>query len=67
MSYYVPYYSVFLKVNNLLYNHPLGMNLYNLNNSKEYIILLTVYGNCSFIAFLCTLGFINEKIVLLIF
>ena len=24
-------------------------------------MLLTVYGNCSFIAFLCTLGIINEK------
>lgn len=26
-----------LKVNNQLYNHPLGMNLYNYNNSKENI------------------------------
>ena len=26
-----------LKVNKLLYNHPLGMNLYNLNNSKDHI------------------------------
>jgi hypothetical protein len=26
-----------LKVNKVLYNHPLGMNLYNLNNSKENI------------------------------
>ena len=29
-----------LKVNNLLYNHPLGMNLYNLNNSKKAIATL---------------------------
>lgn len=26
-----------LKINGLLYNHPLGMNLYNFNNSKEKI------------------------------
>ena len=26
-----------LKINNQFYNHPLGMNLYNLNNSKENI------------------------------
>ena len=26
-----------LKINKLLYNHPLGMNLYNLNNSKDNI------------------------------
>lgn len=26
-----------IKVNNILYNHPLGMNLYNLNNSKNNI------------------------------
>ena len=26
-----------LKINKLLYNHPLGMNLYNLNNAKENI------------------------------
>ena len=26
-----------LKINKVLYNHPLGMNLYNLNNSKENI------------------------------
>ena len=26
-----------IKINNELYNHPLGMNLYNLNNSKENI------------------------------
>ena len=28
-----------VKINNLLYNHPLGMNLYNLNNSKNNIKL----------------------------
>ena len=26
-----------IKINNILYNHPLGMNLYNLNNSKNNI------------------------------
>ena len=26
-----------IKVNNIIYNHPLGMNLYNLNNSKDNI------------------------------
>lgn len=26
-----------IKVNNILYNHPLGMNLYNLNNSRQNI------------------------------
>jgi len=26
-----------LKINNILYNHPLGMNLYNINNSKKNI------------------------------
>ena len=26
-----------MKINNILYNHPLGMNLYNLNNSKNNI------------------------------
>ena len=26
-----------MKINNVLYNHPLGMNLYNLNNSKNNI------------------------------
>lgn len=26
-----------LKINNILYNHPLGFNLYNLNNSKDNI------------------------------
>lgn len=26
-----------LKINNILYSHPLGLNLYNLNNSKENI------------------------------
>jgi hypothetical protein len=30
-----------LKINNQLYNHPLGFNLYNLNNSKENINLLS--------------------------
>jgi hypothetical protein len=29
-----------MKVNKLLYNHPLGMNLYNLNNSKDNIKIL---------------------------
>ena len=29
-----------LKINNILYNHPLGMNLYNLNNSKKAISIL---------------------------
>lgn len=29
-----------LKVNGELYNHPLGMNLYNLNNSKKNIALM---------------------------
>lgn len=29
-----------LKINKELYNHPLGMNLYNLNNSKENIKLI---------------------------
>ena len=29
-----------LKVNKMLYNHPLGMNLYNLNNSKNNIKLM---------------------------
>lgn len=29
-----------LKVNNILYNHPLGMNLYNLNNSKNNIQIM---------------------------
>ena len=29
-----------IKINNLLYNHPLGMNLYNLNNSKKAINIL---------------------------
>lgn len=29
-----------LKINNLLYNHPLGMNLYNLNNSKQAISII---------------------------
>lgn len=29
-----------LKVNKQLYNHPLGMNLYNLNNSKDNIRLM---------------------------
>ena len=29
-----------LKINNLLYNHPLGMNLYNLNHSKKAIATL---------------------------
>ena len=28
-----------LKINKLLYTHPLGMNLYNLNHSKDYIKL----------------------------
>ena len=28
-----------VKINNLLYSHPLGMNLYNLNNSKDNIKL----------------------------
>jgi len=27
-------------INKQMYNHPLGMNLYNLNNSKEYIKLM---------------------------
>lgn len=29
-----------MKVNKILYNHPLGMNLYNLNNSKNNIRLM---------------------------
>lgn len=29
-----------IKINKLMYNHPLGMNLYNLNHSKEYIKLI---------------------------
>lgn len=29
-----------LKVNNQMYNHPLGMNLYNLNNSQDNIAFL---------------------------
>ena len=29
-----------LKINNILYNHPLGFNLYNLNNSKDNIRLM---------------------------
>lgn len=29
-----------LKINNILYNHPLGMNLYNLNNSKKNIAIM---------------------------
>lgn len=29
-----------MKINNLLYNHPLGMNLYNFNNSKKNIKLM---------------------------
>ena len=29
-----------LKINGMLYNHPLGMNLYNLNNAKENIAAL---------------------------
>ena len=29
-----------LKINKILYNHPLSMNLYNLNNSKENIKIL---------------------------
>ena len=29
-----------LRVNNVLYNHPLGMNLYNFNNSKDNIKIL---------------------------
>ena len=29
-----------LKINKVLYNHPLGMNLYNLNNSKNNIQLM---------------------------
>lgn len=29
-----------LKINNQLYNHPLGMNLYNLNNSKKNISII---------------------------
>ena len=29
-----------IKVNKILYNHPLGMNLYNLNNSKDNIRLM---------------------------
>ena len=29
-----------LKINKTLYNHPLGMNLYNLNNSKDNIKLM---------------------------
>ena len=29
-----------MKVNKLLYNHPLGMNLYNFNNSKQNITIL---------------------------
>ena len=29
-----------MKVNGLLYNHPLGMNLYNLNNSKRNIPII---------------------------
>ena len=29
-----------LKINGLLYNHPLGMNLYNFNNSKKNIAIL---------------------------
>ena len=29
-----------LKINKVLYNHPLGMNLYNLNNSKDNIKFL---------------------------
>ena len=29
-----------LKINNKLYNHPLGMNLYNLNNSKSNIAVM---------------------------
>jgi len=27
-----------IKINNILYNHPLGFNLYNLNNSKDNIM-----------------------------
>ena len=29
-----------MKVNKILYNHPLGMNLYNLNNSKDNIKIM---------------------------
>ena len=29
-----------LKINGIMYNHPLGMNLYNLNNSQEQIAIL---------------------------
>ena len=29
-----------LKINQILYNHPLGMNLYNLNNSKDNIKIM---------------------------
>lgn len=29
-----------LKINNILYTHPLGMNLYNLNNSKDNIKII---------------------------
>lgn len=29
-----------MKVNKILYNHPLGMNLYNLNNSKDNIRIM---------------------------
>ena len=31
-----------LKINKLLYNHPLGMNLYNLNNSKDNIARMKI-------------------------
>lgn len=29
-----------MKINKVLYNHPLGMNLYNLNNSKDNIKII---------------------------
>jgi hypothetical protein len=29
-----------IKINNVLYNHPLGLNLYNLNNSKNQIKIM---------------------------
>lgn len=56
-----------LKVNQLMYNHPLGMNLYNFNNAKDNIAILkkaiVVEGEKSPLLYQSYFGFDNDIVV----
>lgn len=53
-----------LKINKVLYNHPLGMNLYNLNNSKNNIAItgkaIVLEGEKSTLKYQSYFGFDND-------